>query len=607
MKPFTLTGITDVIKSLGIVFGDIGTSPLYTLNMLVIFVDELTLSNVLGLISLIIWTLIILVFVEYAWLAMSLGHRGEGGTIVLKELLISTLKSRRQIAFVTFISLIGVSLFIGDGIITPAVSILSAVEGIKYIPAFDGIHQIYLVMFAGLIAILLFVFQRRGTERVGSTFGPIMFVWFLTLAITGLFSIVQFPAILHALNPLYGLRFLAQNTLMSFFVVLSGVVLCATGGEALYADMGHLGRRPILRAWYFVFASLVLTYLGQGAFLLRNPLASQVLQQMVLGQNGALYVPFVVLGILATAIASQALISGVFSVVYQGIMTGIMPRLKVDYTSSKLRSQVYIGSVNWALLAAVLFMIFHFGSAEWLTFAYGSAVTGTMALTGVMMTWIFYKRRLPLQMVVSSIITSVDFIFFISTLSKLKYGGYWSFLIALIPFSIIAIYTRGQRRLHQAQRPVPFDEFLMQYHAVASSAAKLKGTALFFVRDLRFVPPYIVQTMFKNSIIYEDNIFVSVVVKDAPFGVSGAFKQSLAPGIRVFEIQQGYMEMLDIEQILKTAGINAQVIFYGMHEFVTRNIVWKTYAVIERLTPSFAQFYKLPPQKLHGVAMLVEM
>lgn len=602
-----LDGISGVVKSLGVVFGDIGTSPLYALNMLILLVTP-TPENIFGLISLIVWTLILLVFVQYAWLAMSLGKKGEGGTIVLKELLTPLLKSPKQVALVSFLAFIGVALFIGDGCITPAVSILSAVELLPLIPGLAGLQQAYLMGFACIISIFLFTFQKRGTERVAMAFGPLMFVWFLTLAITGIISIVHNPAIIAALNPFYALHFVAHNGLTSFFI-LSGVILCSTGGEALYADMGHLGRKPILKAWYFVFITLVLNYLGQGAFLLRNahPIDHKVLGQMVFEIFPFLYAPFVILGVIAAIIASQALISGVYSIVYQGITTGIMPRLKVDYTSSHLRSQVYIGSVNWLLLTAALLMIVIFENSDGLTNAYGLAVTGDMVLTGIMMSWIFYHRNIRTKMSISLFLTSVSALFFFSCLCKIPYGAYWSLLIALVPLSIILTYTYGQKRLWQALQPTPLEIFLERYLALPKTTPRLHGSALFFIRDIKLLPAHVTQTIFQNNIVYEDNILISVITRDNPFGVIGFFKGALVPGVRIFEIHRGYMEMLDVERILRSANIDAQVVFYGLEEIITKNICWKAYSVMKRLVPSFAQFYKLPPHKLHGVMTLVEM
>ena len=342
-----------VIKSLGLVFGDIGTSPIYTITVIILLTKP-TADNIMGVLSLIVWTLIILVSVEYAWLAMSLGKKGEGGTIVLRELLASLLKSGRKIAFVSFLSVIGISLLIGDGVITPAISILSAVEGLLLIPGMENTPRQYLILTAALIAILLFAFQKKGTEKVARAFGPLMLVWFAALSVSGFVSILHEPSVVLAVNPYYAFRFLAHHGIAGFFV-LSEVILCATGGEALYADMGHLGRGPIIRAWYFVFGALVLNYLGQGAFLIGHPKASNVLFEMIYGLSPTLYIPFLVLSLVATVIASQAMISGMFSIVYQGITTRIMPMFKVDYTSAELRSQIYIGTVNWFLLASVLF------------------------------------------------------------------------------------------------------------------------------------------------------------------------------------------------------------------------------------------------------------
>ncbi len=605
MASSRLNEFSSVIKSLGVVFGDIGTSPLYTLSTLVALIKP-DHDTVFGFISLIVWTLVLLVFVQYAWLAMSFSKKGEGGTIVLKELLSPLLQSPRQIAFVSFLACIGISLFIGDGVITPAVSILSAVEGLPLIPIFDWIPQVILMLMACCIAILLFVFQKRGTERVAIMFGPLMVIWFCVLATSGIISVISTPHILHALNPLFAFKFIAHHGIASF-LILSGVILCATGGEALYADMGHLGRKPILRAWYFVFIALVLNYLGQGAFLLRHPSAAKVLQQMIFEQAGFFYFPFVLLSILATVIASQALISGVFSIVYQGISTGLMPRFKVDYTSSKMHSQVYIGSVNVMLLFAVLFVILNFKVSDNLTVAYGLAVTGDMTITAILIAWIFYRHHSRLKMGLSLGLCIINFLFFCSCLCKIPNGAYWSLVIAMVPLCIIMIYTRGQRRLRDALKPIPLEDFLERYLIFQKTAPKLKGSALFFVRDIKLVPTYVAQTMLQNNIVYEDNIIVSVVTRDDPFGVVGFFKGSVAPGFRIFEIHRGYMEMLDIDRILRNAAIDAQVIFYGLEEIATKKVLYKIYSAIKRLVPSFVQFYKLPPHKLHGVMTLVDM
>lgn len=603
--PDKTSPLKGTMKSLGLVFGDIGTSPIYTLTVIFLLTKP-TVDNVIGVLSLIVWTLIILVTVEYAWLAMSLGKRGEGGTIVLRELLVPLLKSGRQVALVTLLSFIGISLIIGDGVITPAISILSAVEGILLIPSFERTPQTALIIIAGAIAFILFSFQKKGTEKVAGAFGPIMLIWFAALTVSGLASISHMPAVIKAVNPYHAFTFLVHNGITGFFV-LSEVILCATGGEALYADMGHLGREPIVKSWYFVFFALVLNYLGQGAFLIGHPEAKNVLFEMVYHQAQFLYIPFLVLSIMATVIASQAMISGMFSIVYQGITTRIMPMFKVDYTSEERRSQIYIGFVNWFLLIAVLYIISEFRESSKLAAAYGLAVTGTMTLTGIFMTWIFYLKRQYGRSALSLLVTFVTMTFLVSNTYKIPHGGYWSIIIAAIPFSIIMLYRTGQRKLYYSLQPLPLDVFLLSYNQIYKAVNKISGTALFFARDAKEMPPYIVHTMFKNNIIYEDNVIVSIVKREDPFGVTGFLKEELAPGLRTFEVQMGYMEVPDVEEILREAGISEKTIFYGVEEIIPSNIIWQIFSVIKRLTPNIVQFYKLPANKLHGVMTRVEM
>lgn len=289
-----------IIKSFGLVFGDIGTSPIYTVTVIFLLLKP-TVPNIMGVLSLIFWTLTLLVTVEYAWLAMSLGKKGEGGTIVLKEVLTPLLKSGRRVAVVALLTFAGVSLLIGDGVITPAISILSAVEGIKLLPAFAGISQSSLIFIAAIIAIALFSFQRKGTESVTGFFGPIIVLWLGALAVSGVVSVWHFPEVLKAVNPYYAVKFMLTHGVAGFFV-LSEVILCATGGEALYADMGHIGRIPILRAWGIAFFALAFNYLGQGAFLALHPETKNILFEMVYSQDPILYVPFLVLSIMATVI-----------------------------------------------------------------------------------------------------------------------------------------------------------------------------------------------------------------------------------------------------------------------------------------------------------------
>ena len=594
-----------IVKSMGLVFGDIGTSPIYTLTVIFALTSP-TRDNVFGILSLVVWTLIILVSVEYAWLAMSLGRKGEGGTIVLREILARLLKPGRRIAFISVLSFVGVSLLLGDGVITPAISILSAVEGMVLIPGLESMHQGALILIAALIAVVLFVFQFKGTDRVAKAFGPLMVIWFLVLTISGLISIAGYPAIVEAVSPHYAISFFRDNGFSAFFV-LSEVILCATGGEALYADMGHLGRRPIIRAWYFVFIALVINYLGQGAYVLGHGTEKNLLFGMVQWEAPMLYIPFLILTIMATVIASQALISGVFSIVYQGITTRIMPLMKVDYTSSHLKSQIYIGSVNWFLMCLVIFIMLIFRKSDNLAAAYGLAVTGTMTITGIMMTMIFAHTTKKWKVPIAVLVTLVDLVFLISNLNKLPRGGYWSLILASVPLVTIIIWTRGQRALYRALKPLDMETFLFSYAQIYGKGKNIPGTALFFTREWNVVPPYVVHCIIRSNIIYERNVLISILRSDEPFGLKSRLTTGIGPGLDALEIKSGYMEVIDIERLLKKNGIQEKVIFYGVEDIATGNPAWRVFSVFKKLTPNFVQFNKLPASKLQGVVTRVEM
>ena len=591
---------------MGIVFGDIGTSPIYTLTV-VFALTPRTEASVLGILSLVVWTLLILVTVEYAWLAMSLPYKGQGGEIMLREILRKTIKPSRQLTFAGFLTFLGVSLLLGDGVITPAITLLSAVEGMLLIPGLENLQPDILILIAAVIAVGLFSFQSRGTDRVAGVFGPVMLVWFLSLAITGLTSVATMPGILKSVSPWYAFQFLKENGMAGFFV-LSEVILCATGGETLYADMGHLGKKPILHAWYFVFAALLLNYMGQGIFALQHPDTKSLLFGMVRHQAPYLYIPFLVLTILATIIASQAIISGAFSVVYQGITTRIMPLLKVSYTSSQMKAQIYIPFVNWVLMCAVIFMMLNFEKSENLAAAYGMAVTGSMTITSLMMILVFsHIRKVRWKLPIAFVVSCIAFAYFIATLSKIPHGAYWSLILAAIPFASILIWTKGQQQLYDALRPLELKTFLVGYEQIYRKGRTIAGTALLFCRDYRMVSPYIVHTVFRSNIIYERNILISVNRTAEPFGVTADLKQDLSPGLEAFEVQAGYREILDIEGLFKQYGIQEKVIFYGVEDIVTRNPIWQLFSLIKRVTPNFVQFSKLPPSRLQGIVTRVEM
>lgn len=601
----TSASSSKVIKSMGLVFGDIGTSPIYTVGAILLLILP-TSKNILGLLSLIIWTLVVLITVQYAWLAMHLGSKGEGGTIVLRSILTTLLKPGPLLTGVTFLTIIGIALFIGDGVITPAISILSAVEGIAFLPGCEGIGQGVIVLIAAVIAAGLFFFQKRGTEKVAWAFGPIMLTWFLALAVTGIWSILGAPEVLLALNPLYALAFLFENG-PTAFVVLSAVILCATGGEALYADMGHLGRTPILKAWAFVFPTLVISYLGQGAYALQHPDAHSVLFEMIHAISPYLFIPFLFLSIAATVIASQAMISGMFSIVYQAMGIRLLPKMKVDYTSPELRSQIYINTVNWLLFAAVILVMFQFQTSGNLASAYGLAVTGTMTISAILMTLIFLQKKEVTKGCIAAALIGIDFLFLMSTFTKIPHGAYWALILGGIPLLVILAFIYGQDRLQSMMKPVHLPDFLREYRAQYSTLNRIRGTALFFASDIEWIPRYISRILFKNEIIYDENILVCVRTEDYPFGIETRFDRDLAPGLHTFMIRAGYTEIIDIVSLLRAAGIHEKTIFYGIENVVTDKPFWILYSIIKKISPPFVQFYKLPAEEIHGVVTRIEM
>lgn len=604
-KKSKFSSFKDISKAMGLVFGDIGTSPIYTLTV-IFTLTRPTYQNLMGVLSLVFWTLIILVSVEYAWLAMSLSIKGEGGIVVLKEILAKSVKTGRRAAFASFLGFVGVSLLMGDGAITPAISILSAVEGLQLIPAVGNISISTIILITCVITILLFTLQSRGTDKVSASFGPIMIAWFAALFLSGIYSLYHMPGVLAAVSPHYAVEFMLHNGWTGFFV-LSEVILCATGGEALYADMGHLGSRPIRQAWYFVFVALVINYFGQGAYLLSSPDSKYVLFGMVKSISEIFYVPFLILTLLATIIASQAMISAVMSLVYQGITTRIFPLMKVKYTSTHLKSQIYIGVVNWVLLIAVLFMIFFFQKSDNLAAAYGLAVTATMTISAMFMIWIFKIESNKVKMGIACLVFIVDLLYLISVMNKVPHGGYWSILVALIPFLVIQLWSSGHKAMYRSFRPLPFDVFKESYEQIYKLGNNINGTALFFTKDLNNVPPYVVHCIIRGNIIYEKNILVSIQTTDSPYGTSFKKIDNLAHGLSGIIIETGYMEYVDIPHLLKANSITEKVIFYGSEDIVTNKLWLKVFATLKKLAPNFVAFYKLQYNKLHGVTTRLEL
>jgi KUP system potassium uptake protein len=599
------SSLKEVLRAMGIVFGDIGTSPIYTLTI-IFFLISPTQENIMGVLSLVFWTLIVIVTIQYGWLGMSLSIKGEGGIIVLKEALVSTLKNGKKIGVASAFGYFGISLLLGDGIITPAISILSAVEGLELIPELGEITTPVVVLITCVITIVLFALQSRGVDKIAKSFGPIMLIWFVSLFASGAYYLFNNPSVLKAVNPFYAVDFLLNYGFVSF-LILSDVILCATGGEALYADMGHIGGRSIKIAWVFVFIALFVNYFGQGAYLLGGGSIIQILFSSINQISPVLYLPFLILALFATVIASQAMISAVMSLVFQGINLRIFPLMKIKYTSTALRAQIYIGSVNWILLIAVLMMILIFHSSENLSAAYGLAVTATMTISAIFMVWIFWNKRNKLKLSLSIFVLVFDLVYIIAVVNKIPSGGYWSLIIAFLIIMLIQIWVKGSEKLRQRFRSLDLDIFLTSFEQLYSSQPVLKGESIFFTRLLEKVPPYVVHCILRSGIIYEKNILFAVHTADEPYGINFSEMKEYTKGLYGLSVSVGYMQIPNLPKLFKQYGIKEKIIFYGVDDIKTSKFFYKIYAFIKKLTPSFASFYNFPYNKLHGVVTRHEL
>ncbi len=605
MKSSHASPAKDIIKAMGIVFGDIGTSPIYTLSIIFTLTIP-SIENIFGVLSLIFWTLITLVTIQYAWLAMSMSTKGEGGIIVLKEILVTTLKKGRKVGFISFLGYIGVSLLLGDGVITPAISILSAVEGLKLIPGLESININTIIIITAVITILLFAIQYKGTTKVALSFGPIMVLWFGSLFLSGFFYIIHMPEIFLALNPLYAIEFFIHNGLPGFFI-LSEVILCATGGEALYADMGHLGGKPIRQAWGFVFIALIINYLGQGAYIIEHNDSNQALFKLVSTFSEVFYIPFLILTLMATIIASQAMISAVMSLIFQGINIGIFPLMKIKYTSTEMRSQIYIPSVNWLLLIAVLFMIFLFKESINLAAAYGLAVTATMFISSIFIVSILWNRRDYLKMSIAIFVLLITMIYLIAVTHKIPFGGYWSIIIAVSVLLVMWLWISGMNRMRKFLRSVDLDTFKESFKQIYATGNYVSGEALFFTKNINVVSPYILHCMFRTGIMYEKNILVSVENIDEPYGVKLDKYEEVSPGLFVARILYGYMEVPSLPKLFKEWKFNEKAIFYGAEEIKTNKLFLKFFIVLKKIAPNWISYFDFPYNKLHGVVTRIEI
>ena len=551
-----------VVGALGVVFGDIGTSPIYTIQT--VFNPEdphpvpVSADNVFGVVSLIFWSVMIVVTITYILLALRADNDGEGGLMALITVLRGWGRQhpeRKGAIVLAGLGLFGASLFFGDSMITPAISVLSAVEGLKLVEPSLGE---YVVPITAVIIILLFAVQRRGTEAVGRVFGPVMIVWFVVIGACGIGGIAQHPAILKALSPTYAIGFLAGHFHIAFFA-LAAVVLSITGAEAIYADMGHFGRKPISRGWFFlVLPALVLSYLGQGALVLKD--------EANLSGPFFLLVPdwarplLVVLATAATVIASQAVITGAYSVASQAAKLGYLPRLRIAHTSATTVGQIYVPWINWLLLVSVLTLVFAFRSSAGLAYAYGMAVTGTITVTTTLFLYVaHYRWNIPKWLigVGAAVLLSIDLLFVAANLTKIVHGAWLPLLIALTAFTIMTTWQRG-RQVVTAEREKAegsLQEFINQLGSGDMPVRTVPGTAIFLNRGGVTTPLALRANVEHNQVRHEHVVIVAIQTEEIPRVPEDqrVMVNDLGygdDGITHVTIKFGYMEASDVPSAL---------------------------------------------------------
>jgi KUP system potassium uptake protein len=528
------------LGALGVVFGDIGTSPLYTVQTVFNPSDPhpvpVSAENVYGVVSLIVWSVVIIVTVTYVLLVMRADNDGEGGIMALITLIrkMGAPGSRRVAAALAALGIFGAALFFGDSVITPAISVLSAIEGVKV--AAPSVSDLVIPITAAII-VCLFLLQRLGTGAVGRLFGPVMAIWFTVIGVFGIRGIAGTPAILKALSPSYAAGFLFGHFSTAFFS-LAAVVLAVTGAEALYADMGHFGRAPITRVWLLlVFPACILSYMGQGALVLRDPTRAVASPFFLLVPSWA-RLPMVFLAAAATVIASQAVISGAFSVTQQAAQLGYLPRLRIAHTSEERIGQIYVPWINWALLAGVLTLVFTFRSSAALAYAFGMAVTGTITITTLLFFYVVRHRwGKPLWLVVAGAapLLAVDLLFFAANLTKLVHGAWLPLVIAIAVFTVLTTWQKGRAlvtRLRE-QDEGPLQEFIAQLHDRKPPLYRVSGTAIFLNRGKVTAPLALRANVEHNEVLHEHVLILAIETVPAPH---------VPPGRRIYVDDLGYQD-----------------------------------------------------------------
>jgi KUP system potassium uptake protein len=616
----TRTTATCVLGAMGVVYGDIGTSPLYALEASLKAAGEpVDRQAVLGVLSLIFWSLAVVVTLKYVILIMRADNEGEGGILSLFALVQRTLGAGNRLQrIIVVLAALGAALFYCDALITPAISVLSAVEGLQVLNP-DMTHTIVPVTL--IIIVLLFAIQHHGTEHVGRMFGPIMFVWFGALSLSGVVALLKNPSVLAALSPVYGVLLLTHRPGVAL-AILGGVFLAMTGGEALYADMGHFGKKPVRIAWFaIVWPSLVLNYFGQGASILLDP-SNAHLPLYALFPT-AIMPLMVALATAATIIASQATITGAFSVTRQCIQLDLLPRFRIRQTSEVEHSQIYVPAVNWSVLAAVCMFVVSFRSSDALGAAYGAAVVGTMFITTLLGTQLALAQWGWKYWQVAAVfvpLACVDIIYLVGNLTKFAEGAWVPLTLALLLFSVFMIWRSGRRLLRSALRAVAVP--LPQLPRLLEGAARVPGTAVFLASDPKHVPTALMRNLEHNHVVHERVIFLNMEIARTPRQdpTDRVRIEMLIPTVYAVTARFGYMETPDVNDALKQCRARGLKLFaqdcsffLGWHLVAPRprsgyeGVRRRLFAWMQRSSAGAAEFFRMPERRVIVLATQVEL
>jgi KUP system potassium uptake protein len=612
-----------MLGALGVVFGDIGTSPLYALRECFTHHHGIEINhvNVMGILSLILWSLILAISFKYMAIVMRADNKGEGGILSLMSLAASVVEkgSKRNLVILT-LGLFGAALLYGDGIITPAISVLSAVEGLRLV--FPGAEDWVIPITCGILA-GLFIFQSQGTAKIGLFFGPLILVWFIVIGVLGAMQIANNPEILLSINPLYAVEFFQANPTIGY-LVLGSVVLVITGGEALYADMGHFGRKPIRLSWFYIaLPGLVLNYYGQGALLLNSP--ESISNPFYLLAPEWAKVPLIIISTLATVIASQALISGVFSITRQAVQMGFCPRINIVHTSVKEIGQIYIPFINWSLFLGVIWLVLTFKSSSNLAAAYGIAVTGTMVITTVLAFYVAIKKwKWPLgpSIILFSLLLFFDISFFAPNLLKITHGGWVPLALGAGIYTLMTTWQKGRRILAEAlkARSIPVADFIKKIEL--EKPIRVPGTAIYMSSDPWGVPIPLLHNLRHNKVLHNRIIFLTISTKEIPYVAKSERVQLESFGQEIYRIVAcfGFMETPKIKHILeacrlKTFNISLQETTFvlGRETILPSSMLgmalWREwlFALMAKNAARPTAFFRIPPNSVIEVGIQIEI